>query len=166
MDSDLFLMPEDPDERERETGQEMEEDIENPNEIPTTNAVSSDLPPVPEDDEDDWNIRPGIFDGEEGEEEDAEVDAIEEISQSRRRNEQPPVPARNARPRTEAPIPGEPEGKRGAALAPSRRESQASGSAGPIATAIALGAMVCPNLKQNLDDLPCLFENISGVLET
>ena len=44
----------------------MEEEIENPNEIPTTNAVSSDLPPVPEDDEDDWNIRPGIFDGEEG----------------------------------------------------------------------------------------------------
>ena len=75
MDSDLFLMPEDPDERERETGQEMEEEIENPNEIPTTNAVSSDLPPVPEDDEDDWNIRPGIFDGEEGKEEDAEVDA-------------------------------------------------------------------------------------------
>ena len=68
MDSDLFLMPEDPDERERETGQEMEEEIENPNEIPTTNAVSSDLPPVPEDDEDDWNIRPGIFDGEEGKE--------------------------------------------------------------------------------------------------
>ena len=64
------------------------------------------------------------------------------------------MPARNARPRTEAPIPGEPEGKRGAALAPSRRESQASGSAGPIATALAPGAMVWPNLKQNLDDLP------------
>ena len=139
--------------RERER-KRQEEETENPNEIPTTHAVSSDLPPVPEDDEDDWNIRPGIFDGEEGEEEDAEVDAIEEISQSRRRNEQPPVPARNVRPCTEAPIPGEPEGERGAALAPSRRESQASGSAGPIATALAPGAMVWPNLKQNLDDLP------------
>ena len=139
--------------RERER-KRQEEETENPNEIPTTHAISSGLPPVPEDDEDDWNIRPGIFDGEEGEEEDAEVDAIEEISQSRRRNEQPPVPARNVRPRTEAPIPGEPEGERGAALAPSRRESQASGSAGPIATALAPGAMVWPNLKQNLDDLP------------
>lgn len=111
-------------ERERER-KRQEEETENPNEIPTTHAISSDLPPVPEDDEDDWNIRPGIFDGEEGEE-DAEVDAIEEISQSRRRNEQPPVPARNVRPRTEAPIPGEPEGERGAALAACRRESQAS----------------------------------------
>ena len=78
MDSDLFLMSEDPDERERER-KRQEEETENPNEIPTTHAISSDLPPVPEDDEDDWNIRPGIFDGEEGEDEDAEVDAIEEF---------------------------------------------------------------------------------------
>ena len=58
------------------------------------------------------------------------------------------------RPRAEAPAPGEPESERGTSLAPSRRESQASGCAGPMATAPTPGSVPFPNLQQNLDDLP------------
>ena len=58
------------------------------------------------------------------------------------------------RPRTEAPASGEPESERGTSLAPSRRESQASGSAGPIATAPVSGPPAWPNLQSHLDDLP------------
>ena len=142
------------DEEEEEEEEAKEEPSGTPVEVPTTNSIPMDLPPVPEENESDWEIRPGIFDGEEGEEEEVEVDTIEELSQDTRRGGQPPTPERNVRPRTEAPASGEPESERGTSLAPSRRESQASGSAGPITTAPTSAPMSWPNLQQNLDGLP------------
>ena len=101
----------------RSTQEREEEAAETPMET-IISSIPAELPRVPEDDENDWNIRPEIFDGEEGEEEQAEVDTIEELSQDRRQSGQPPAPDRNVRPRTEAPTPGEPESERGTSLAP------------------------------------------------
>ena len=101
------------------------------------------LPPVPEDDELDVGIRPGFFDEDQSESE----DALEELSRSRSSgsNSRPsPVAGsdhgRNVRPRI-----AEPEGERGSSLQPSRREPSDTPNA-------------WPNVYDHLNDLPASLQ--------
>ena len=121
-----------------------------------------DLPPVPEEHDEEltpveagddsvWNIRPGIFDGDDsGDDDGGDDELIPDAVLNRRRPVTTAADDRNVRPRTEV---RQPESERGTSLMPSRRESSTSASASAPASG-ATAPRSWPNIHSNLDDLP------------
>ena len=129
-------------------------------EVVHEDIADSALPPIPEEPDAEWDIRPGFF--EEDEEEDTgpmEEDIFSPSGTPERRVERPRPGdgdhERNVRPRVESHL--QPESERGSSLVPSRRDSfvpdsTPSGSVlGPLSSP---SASSWPLRRELLDDLP------------
>ena len=84
------------------------------------------LPPVPEEPDDEWDIRPGFFEEDEEEDTGPMEEDIFSPSRTPERRVERPRPGdgdheRNVRPRVESHL--QPESERGSSLVPSRRDS-------------------------------------------
>ena len=128
-------------------------------EVVREDNVDSALPPVPEEGDDEWEIRPGFLEEDEEEEDTGPME--EDIFPPPERRVERPRPEdggheRNVRPRVEARP--QPESERGSSLAPSRRDSLVPGSA---SSAFVPGTMQAPSSASSwpsrrdlLNDLP------------
>ena len=129
-------------------------------EVVHEDIADSALPPIPEEPDDEWDIRPGFFEEDEEEDTGPMEEDIFSPSRTPERRVERPRPGdgdheRNVRPRVESHL--QPESERGSSLVPSRRDSfvpdsTPSGSVlGPLSSP---SASSWPLRRELLNDLP------------
>ena len=129
-------------------------------EVVHEDIADSALPPIPEEPDDEWDIRPGFFEEDEEEDTGPMEEDIFSPSRTPERRVERPRPGdgdheRNVRPRVESQL--QPESERGSSLVPSRRDSfvpdsTPSGSVlGPLSSP---SASSWPLRRELLNDLP------------
>ena len=136
-------------------------------EVVHEDIADSALPPIPEEPDDEWDIRPGFFEEDEEEDTGPMEEDIFSPSRTPERRVERPRPGdgdheRNVRPRVESHL--QPESERGSSLVPSRRDSfvpdsTPSGSVlGPLSSP---SASSWPLRRELLNDLPTSVANTS-----
>ena len=130
-------------------------------EVVHEDIADSALPPVPEEPDDEWDIRPGFFEEDEEEEDTGPMEEdIFSPSRTPERRVERPRPGdgdheRNVRPRVESHL--QPESERGSSLVPSRRDSFVPDltPSGSVSGALASSsASSWPLRRELLNDLP------------